>query len=308
MVISETVTVQEVSWELERPDEPINIAQYVRSSYSGNELSVFHSIFIMDYNPKKGQMGSIPVTAIGINVSTQISEGYIVGVYFEFRSDNFSAVNVEEQTVDGKDTIELDGVHCQLVNLSINDYADQSPPPVLKDDIKFFIDTRSSDNPKQISLWVAVQWIEAALQYQSHQLEGMLRLTYFNGTAYNEVVLPTVIRWIADQAGSSFDTAKEVTFGNYTAYVMVLTDRDDYYKIWLSTGQAVNVSISNPSGSLDPMFDLYLYGPHENIALNSTERKMPKQITFFANEPGFWYIRASAYAGFAYYLISIEGE
>jgi hypothetical protein len=298
MTISETVTVEAVLWELERPDYSMDIDECITSSYNGDGLSVAHVIHILDHKALgyPSEWGGCPVTEIRVNVTADVEDGYVVEVYFESRGDNYTGVNIFGGI---SELVELD-------NLTVTDYAAFGwYPAKLKGDLKCFIKALGVNNPKHVRLSLPTEWIEASMQYQSHQIEGSLELTYFNGTAYKKVVFPSVVRWIADGNNNSFDTAQTIQAGTCYSwlYFDLWNDPQDYYNFSATQGQRICIKMVPPAYA---DHGLFLYSP--NRMLRASLNLGPNQtgwINFIADSTGSWFIKANT-TGFGFYSLELS--
>ena len=172
--------------------------------------------------------------------------------------------------------------------------------------MKSYLKTVGVDQPSSVRLSNVFAWILRTPNNQSHQMEVTLELTYWDQTAYKKIVAPIILNIVADE-DNSFETARVVNKGHHKAYVHIWDDPEDYYKIWLENRETVTMQLS-PQVSVD--LDLYLYDPSQNLAAssNSTQLGFVEQITYTANQPGWWSIRVVLIgAGFDVYSLSLEG-
>ncbi|MBU1355114.1 MAG: pre-peptidase C-terminal domain-containing protein [Candidatus Edwardsbacteria bacterium] len=105
-------------------------------------------------------------------------------------------------------------------------------------------------------------------------------------------------------AGNDFSTALTVSPGSWTGCYLDGTDRNDYYKFNVTSGQVIKVKITPPS-SAD--FDLYLYNPSQSQKASSTAGSgIVDSCVFTADASGYWYARAYQYSGSGYYSLQIS--
>ncbi len=108
-------------------------------------------------------------------------------------------------------------------------------------------------------------------------------------------------------AGNDFATATLVSPGSWTGCYLDGTDRNDYYKFNVTSGQVIKVKITPPS-SAD--YDLYLYNPSQTQKASSTRGTgYVDSVVYTADASGYWYARAYQYSGSGNYslLISVTG-
>lgn len=104
-------------------------------------------------------------------------------------------------------------------------------------------------------------------------------------------------------AGDTFDVALSISPGSYSGYVDS-SDRNDYYKFYVSAGQRINVSVTPPS-STD--FDLYLYNP-SNIQKASSRKSTGyvDSIAYTADSSGYWRFNVYQFSGSGTYSFSLN--
>ncbi len=105
-------------------------------------------------------------------------------------------------------------------------------------------------------------------------------------------------------AGNTIATATAVSPGSWTGCYLDATDREDYYKFNVTSGQVIKVKITPPS-SAD--FDLYLHNPSQTQVGSSTRGAgLVDSIVYTANATGYWYCRAYQYSGTGNYSLQIS--
>ncbi|MBI4727393.1 T9SS type A sorting domain-containing protein [candidate division TA06 bacterium] len=108
-------------------------------------------------------------------------------------------------------------------------------------------------------------------------------------------------------AGNTFAAALAVSPGSWTGNYLDATDRNDYYKFNVTSGQVIKVKITPPS-SAD--YDLYLYNPSQTQkAASERGTGLVDSVVYTADASGTWYAKAYEYSGTGYYslLISVSG-
>lgn len=306
--ISETITLEAVKWEFERPNLDVNIWDRVENPYSDDDVSIVYGILVDDHDEKSMEYQSSDYVAITVNVTAAVQEGFVESVYVVFREDyELSVVNP------------LNEPYCQLENLTIKDWADGFYERwKLENNTKAFIEAVGVNKPSNVHFWAPVEWVLRSLNNQLHQMEIIFEFTYFNGAVYKRVVQPFQLK-IAPDDNDSFETADEIKPGTYKAYVDSLDDYDpvDYYKVWLDQGQIVEAElaypphqlryIENPEGYYPIALDMYIYDPNRELkACLIYEENETRQITFTADSTGYWYIRINHIASHRIYLLDLS--
>jgi len=105
-------------------------------------------------------------------------------------------------------------------------------------------------------------------------------------------------------AGNDFTTATQISPGSWTGCYLDATDRNDYYKFNVTSGQVIKVKITPPS-SAD--YDLYLYNPSQTQKASSTRGTgYVDSIVYTADASGYWYAQAYEYSGSGNYSLSLS--
>jgi hypothetical protein len=103
-------------------------------------------------------------------------------------------------------------------------------------------------------------------------------------------------------AGNDFATALTLAPGTYTCYLDA-TDRNDYFKFNVTSGQVIKVKTVPPSTA---DYDLYLYNPSQAQKGSSTAGTgAADSVVFTADATGYWYAKAYEYSGSGNYTLII---
>jgi hypothetical protein len=103
-------------------------------------------------------------------------------------------------------------------------------------------------------------------------------------------------------AGNSLSAATTIQAGSGTGYIDS-TDTNDYYKVSVSSGQTVSVSMTPPSGS---DFDLKLYDPNQSqVASSSLGGSQTDTVTYTATFSGDYYICVHLWSGSGIYSMNV---
>jgi len=290
----ENITAETVTWEIERPSEMLDIHQVAENAYTNEEASLNLTIYVDDYDEEDWTYGSDDTFTLSVSVSAKVGNGFVKSVNITFYNDTqLSQVALFEWSELG-----------QFEDLSLIKYSHGWPSEQY---VKASANLAGINNPSKIYFKAPTYWILRTANDKSHQITVASEITYYNGTAYKRVVLPIILRVIAD-AGDSFETARTISFGNHTAFIRWGDDPEDYYKIWLDEDQVVSIQLSMPEPR-GLYLDLYLYSPDGSLVANSSSRKPDsiEQITYTLNQSGNWYIQVSnPPSAFTLYTLSIE--
>lgn len=104
-------------------------------------------------------------------------------------------------------------------------------------------------------------------------------------------------------SGNSFATATDIT-GQlaWSETVDDTTDVNDYFKIWLDSGDSLTIGMVGPL--LDD-FDLYLYNPSQTQIDSSENLGSIEEVSWTATVTGYHYLRVNAYSGSGSYTLAI---
>jgi len=104
-------------------------------------------------------------------------------------------------------------------------------------------------------------------------------------------------------AGNTSEEAIEIHTGRFTGFLNI-SDRDDWYKIYLQEGQTINLRLTSPS---DAKFSPFLYRPNSNHSegIVHTQNNI-KTLQYDVEMTGFWFIRIRRSYGEGDYQLSIN--
>jgi hypothetical protein len=306
--ITETTTLEPVKWEFEKsfgstlyplwfsnPEEA-----YITNSYRHGSSSITFTVHPWAYAVYFTIDGS-SVVRMGLNITASVLEGFVESVRIVFK-EAYNESRIE---------YDAPSYYFKCGNLTIKDWADYNYWWWKLEDEKAFIETCGIDHPKEVFFNTdVVDWVLKAPENVSQQLNVTAEVTYFNGTSYVKVVLPTLLSLVAD-VGGTFESAREITEGNYTANINAYWDTSDCYKIWLTRGQKLDVQTVLRGAGVN----LTLYSPDEkaraSIALERNYDVEPKplgEITYTIDDEGYWYVRISAIFDYGTYNLKVKVE
>ncbi|MGQ9459969.1 MAG: hypothetical protein ACUVRA_01890 [Candidatus Bathyarchaeaceae archaeon] len=293
--IIETITLEAVEWEIERPDViwgPIN--EIVQNTYTDDGCSILFDILIASYITGPDRYGGSDFLSLGAEVKANVSEGFVEGLRISF-SENYSGSQI--------DILEQDfPISENLETRNVVDYVDGAGG--IGEGLKGYVEADGVNKPSHVYYRIWVDWILRSPENESHEMEVSLQLTYNNGTAFKKVVLPIILK-LSEDAGDTFETAKEISFGNYTGWIRITTDPEDFFKVWMEEGKTVNIHLS-PKPYLGKILELHFYNTSRDLVASACS-EIQEEITYTINQSGWWYIRVvNPHSGFTQYELSIQ--
>lgn len=309
ITIVETTNLEAVKWEFERPAGKVKIWEKVGTTYD-DEVSVVFAAFIGSYHQKHPDYGA-PSLHMAANGTAVVQNGFIESVRVIVSEE------YEPSFVDWKQL--WWGPNAVIRNLSVVDYVDWRDVE-LQGNMKALVDFAGINRPSSISFRAPFGWVLLSPSNQTHQLDLISEVVYFNGTVYKKLVQPFQLRIIGHDDNDSFEKADEITFGSLKAYVGKFDhDPVDYYRIWLEHDQRIQVELFLPSYERrdDPEqeprwyyavdLNLWLYDPDRELAARSVRgENATRQIIITSDFTGWWYIRIEhPYAGETIYVLNL---
>lgn len=299
LVIADVVAADTVRWTLERPGGDVDISENVENTFVNAEISSVFNLSLYKYSESAGDYGSQDVFRMKVNVSARTLKGFVASVYVVFNENYESSFVVWWQAL----------YEFKLQNLSIDGYAyvfRQYGEEYLKEDEKAFARLKGVNDPEGVSFQAFAEWALCSPENRTHEMNVTLELTYFNGTAYKKLVQPVQLGTFPDDNNTP-ETAEEILNGKYTRKCVGGYDAKDYYKIYLTSGQKIDISVNATLGL--PYYNLYLYDAESNQKASSQTNSRHKTITFVADSAGFWLIEIrSLYsdAGYGFYSMEVN--
>lgn len=170
----ESMTLEAIEWEFERPNQSVLVDNKLDATYAGNGFLLTMYIWIETYseNLQSGADYDYLTMWIMINASIQNPNSYIENVDVNLHKDN-------QSTVDWPET------QCYLENLSLSVRLQGF---WWRDDA--YLRLAGVNKPDNVHLWAMAIWFLPTPNNQSHQMEATYELTYSNGTVRNKIVQP----------------------------------------------------------------------------------------------------------------------
>lgn len=300
VTISETITRETVTWETERPSYHTDIHSIIESTYTDGKISITYSLWIDDYATKTWRFGGADYLDIVVNVTASATDGFVEDVLITFH-ENYTGSEAYLFEIQAWSR----GYYATIENLSIADYTHHT-----RDYVKAFINLAGVNKPTTVHFSAPVSWILRSAWNHSHQLKVTSELTYYNGTAYKRVILPITLdlRWYDDD---SFEKAVAIEPGVYSGFSLGGDDREDFYKIHLSSNETMHIEVHNElelgiPGHYEAYYYVYVYNPDLKLVRYSDSRDMPKLLKLTADSTGWWYIHVKHGAGDGFYKLTIK--
>ena len=292
----ETVMDETVTWEIERPDVDWDIWETVQNVYRDGDTNISFNVFVDDYDTNDPLPYMTPYLTIVVETRGNVSNGFVEGLRISFNENyNMSQVNILEEPA-------YDSRAENLQTRNVVDYMDGTGG--VGESLKGYVEAAGVNKPSNVYYLIWVDWILRSPENQSHSMEASLQLTYNNGTALKEAVLPIILK-LSEDADDTLETAKEIGFGNYTGWIRITTDPEDFFKVWMDEGKTVKIQLS-PKPLLGKILELHFYNTSRDLVASACS-EIQEEITYTINQSGWWYIRVvNPHSGFTQYELSIQ--
>jgi hypothetical protein len=180
--IKETITLEPVTWEYERPNQTVHLDNLLESSYSNNKILATMYLLIGEYAEDDSALVSDFITIrVKMNLTGADSDFSIENVYLIFR-DIYKGSRLFFQRTN---------TDFQCINLSLVKIVDGING---ENNLKASINLAGLNHPNDVYLQWNTIWTLHSLNTQDHELSATYEVTYYNGTAYNKIVQPFQIR------------------------------------------------------------------------------------------------------------------
>lgn len=294
----------------ERPCGMIDLNKSLnRTSLIGDEASVTSNFIIDDYDDTAFGSAITSELCICIDVSASVSNGFVENLHMIFEEDCNSSV------ISWADLNSLYNKPPYTSYVIENLRYENHVHLTWAAGVKARLELSAVNQPKTIHFWGPVHWMFQHVDNETHILHFRTELVYYNSTHYVKVVLP-IETTIWPDAGDSFETAREITTGDQDGYLWVVEDPEDWYKIEVKNGQAIQLN-ATPAPQPGPWQDLevYLYNPNKELVASAAEPEIdytPETLNYTADMSGYWYIqivKVRAGGGGLYRLsVNLAGE
>jgi len=173
----ETITAEAINWNMTRPSEITTIDEWIQNSYT-DDIHACLSAHVTGYRPRWPDWPSWggAVTNIGVSANASVSNGFIHSIIIRFHltsEQNLIYIILNEDAI-------------KLENLTTNRIEYPGTPTRLAYFAATGLDRPSSCSSRILSFWTFTDDGTA-----NHSMTTELEVTYFNGTAYRRVIIPT---------------------------------------------------------------------------------------------------------------------
>jgi hypothetical protein len=288
----ETVILEPIIYQIERPLEHTLFDLRIKNNYSDSAVSMNVSLVIFDYY----EMGIIDwnhfVFLLSFNLTIKI--GYPLSVKFTYEPSS------ENSTV----FVDTNYWALQYSNMTIEEVSSWRTGEAS------YVMARALDSSCHLSS--QCYWAFRYDDSQNHEVRMSVETMYFNGTAYIEVVCPIILQAWSDD-GYNFETAKTIFPGTYYGTLNRHLNQADFFKINVEAGQVIGVLMTPKAYENEAVdCDLYLYDPDMKLRANSSIRgdlPQAESIIFTADSSGDWYVKvqysSTYYSASWLYLLNI---
>jgi hypothetical protein len=290
--ITETITLDTIERSFERPYWAFDINETISSSFIRSDLSLNMSMLVHQYDDQACEYGGSDYQGIIITMNIFTLKGYVENVRLIFH-ESYEGALINLMPFD---------VRPKTQNLLAKDL----PSMARNASLEF----AGVNRPNVAFFWAPLHLVLQSPYNQSHQLDVISELVYFNGSAYKKVVQPFVVR-LAPDSNNSFEEAEEISqetsFKSFLGGGDDQGDGKDFYKIYTNEGQRINVVVTSISNlGTKPDFSLHLYDPVRNIVVEKGPLNYFETIDIVANSTGFWFIEVRDHFNFGYYSMEVN--
>mgnify|MGYP001045513598 CR=1 FL=1 len=271
---TEIITLEPVSWSMERPSFLVDVDGRIAKNYSDNLASMIVSLYTVKWEenssaaPWFGRDGLVLQT----HVNATVTQGYV------------NSITVSYYPMDANTTFYVSKNEWELILYNAT-VAKIRTSGIYGTDA--YVVAQASNS--SCYLGMQTYWVFNDENVANHQLEVTFEIVYFNGTMYRKIVSSMYLLFWCD-AGEGFETAKIVSSGAYKGSLHWLDDPEDYYSIFAEEGQMIHVQIIPSTPNKD--FDLSLYDPNRELkAYSYSTGNATADVSFKTDITGLWYIR-----------------
>ncbi len=178
--ISETITLETIKWEFERPNQTVTLNETLGSPYSSSEISTTMTVRIWKYDFDGFFSDDLVPIIISANLTTIMPNSFVKGVYVILQTDYQSPVRWLHTDF-------------RFENLSLIDVEDWG-----WQDIKAYVGSKGVNRPEDAYFSGRPLYSLKTPNTQTHQLDVFFELTYYNGTTYKKVVQPFQLKFLGN--------------------------------------------------------------------------------------------------------------
>lgn len=179
--ITETITLETIRWEFKRPNQSVILNETLKSPYSNGEISTIMTVRIWKYDVDGLFLDDLVTITVSTNLTTIMPKSFVENVYIVLQTDYQSPVG---------------WIHTdfRFENLSLIDVEEWGWRGT-----KAYVNLKGMNHPKGAYFSGLPLYRLKTPNNQTHQLEVIFELTYYNGTAYKEVIQPFQLKFLGDE-------------------------------------------------------------------------------------------------------------
>jgi hypothetical protein len=170
---SENLTLDVAAWEFQRPNIEVNIDERLNATYSTSELWALMVVDVGRFH-QDSLISDCITLGVTINSMAANSKCFLESINIIFK-ENYSS-----------SCVLLDSTSFCSENLSIADL----DGVFKKDPVKAYVELVNSNHSAWVHLQAMALWELQSPHDQSHELEAVVELTYYNGTTRKKVTQP----------------------------------------------------------------------------------------------------------------------
>lgn len=292
--ITETITLDILTWETERPAAILHIGDELASVYEG-EVNLIQTLLVDGYHFSDPVYYGSNTFALALNLTASVTIGHFEGVRIVFEEHSAEAgINF---------AAEVQGIR-KYTNLTLTEVKNWSKI--------VYMNLTATNQPSSIDFWTVADWVFRTPYNQTHTLDGRTEVVYFNGTVFKEVVQPFQLKVFSDD-NNSFENAEELHEGYYPRFYIGARDFGDprdYYKIYAAEGQRIRITAdATPYMAkvvMVPFINLYVYAPDQSLAAATEHEDYKQTVEFTANSTGYWFIEVRIMSNYGFYALGVN--
>ena len=171
----ETITIDEVAWQIERPSKYTRIEEIVENAYKDHTVLIKASVSIHSYfeNGLADPYWNRDGIAFRVDVSATAVQGFIVSIAVEFNRGTNS-------------TIYINPTWASYHNVTVTRIKGISTSTGVT-----YIEAKVTKSP--CSLMMPAHWVFTDQNLENHQLKANVEITCSNGETYQKMVVPIVL-------------------------------------------------------------------------------------------------------------------
>jgi len=172
----ETITIDEVLWQMERPSKYTHIEENAENAYTDDAISITASVSIHSYfeNGLADPYWNRDGIAFRVNINTTTLEGSIASIVVKFLPSDVNSTIYINPTFSSYYNVILTRIKGIGSSTGVN-----------------YIEAKVSGSP--CSMRLPSYWVFTDQNLENHLLRVNVEVTYFNRTTYRKIVAPIIL-------------------------------------------------------------------------------------------------------------------